>query len=87
MIISLTNNFLRLKRESKPKMYRAASSAAATLDAAFHTDPVVLEKHLTDYRSDEATAARFCQVPGRAGCARTPCWQGAGVRVSPRGAK
>lgn len=44
MIISLINNFLRLKREYKPKNYRAVNFVAATSHAVFHYRPYFLRK-------------------------------------------
>lgn len=42
MIMSLINNFLRLKGEYKPKNYRAVNFGAATSQAAFHYRPYFL---------------------------------------------
>lgn len=39
MIISLIGNFLRLKRENKPKKFRALNSVVATSHAVFILDP------------------------------------------------
>lgn len=44
MIISLINNFLRLKREYKPKNYRALNFVAATSHAVFHCGPYFYRK-------------------------------------------
>lgn len=47
MIISLINNFLRLKREFKPKNHRAVNFVAAT-SHAFIKDSISLEKCITE---------------------------------------
>lgn len=44
MIISLINNFLRLKREYKPKNYRAVNFVAATSHAIFHYGSYFIRK-------------------------------------------
>lgn len=44
IIISLINNFLRLKREYKPKNYRAVNFVATTSHAVFHYKPYFIRK-------------------------------------------
>lgn len=44
MIISFTNNFLRLKTEYKPKNYTAVKTVAETSHSVFHYKPYFITK-------------------------------------------